>query len=110
MKPSVLSFNIRDKNALYSAYMPHVQGGGVFVPTDRTYRLEDEIYMLLGLPDNPEKFPVAGNVVWVTPPNAMGSRVQGIGIRFKDDENGRFAKSKIETLLAGMPVRPTHTM
>ncbi|HQT27194.1 MAG TPA: PilZ domain-containing protein [Burkholderiales bacterium] len=111
MKPSsVLSFNIRDKNALHSAYMPHVTGGGMFVPTERTYRLSDEVFILLGLPDSQEKLPVAGNVVWITPPNAMGSRVQGIGIRFKDDENGRLAKSRIEALIAGMPTRPTHTM
>ncbi len=110
MKPSVFSFSIKDKNALYSAYMPHVQDGGVFIPTERAYRLGDEVYMLLGLPDDPEKLPVAGNVAWITPANAMGGRSQGIGIRFRGDENGRLAKSRIETLLAGMPTRPTHTM
>ncbi len=111
MKPSsVLSFNIKDKHALHSAYMPHVTGGGLFVPTDRPYRLGDEVFILLVLPDSQDKLPVAGNVVWITPPNAMGSRVQGIGIRFKDDENGRLAGSKIEAMIAGMPARPTHTM
>ena len=110
MKPSVFSFNIKDRNALYSAYMPYVQDGGVFIPTTRSYRLGDEVYMLLGLPDEPEKIPIAGKVIWITPANAMGGRNQGIGIRFMDDENGKLAKSRIETLLAGMPSRPTHTM
>lgn len=112
MKPSVLSFNIKDKNALYSAFMPHVLNGGLFIPTDRPYRLGDEVYMLLGLPEETETLPIAGEVVWITPPSAMGGRMQGVGIRFKDDENGRFAKSRIEGIVAGMPKssRPTHTM
>lgn len=112
MKPNVFSFTVRDKNALYSAYMPQITGGGVFIPTDRPYRLRDEVYMLLGLPDDPNKIPVSGKVVWLTPPNAMGNKIQGIGVGFDDDENGRMAKSKIETLLADMPksTRPTHTM
>ncbi len=112
MKPSVLSFTVKDKNALYSAYMPHIQGGGMFIPTDRPYRLRDEVYMLLGLPDDPGKIPVSGKIVWITPLNAMGNRVQGIGVRFGDDENGKLAKTRIEGILAGMPksTRPTHTM
>ena len=112
MKPNVLSFTIKDKNALYSAYMPHVQGGGVFIPTDKPYRLGDEIYLLLGLPEEAAKFPLSGKVIWITPPNAMGNRTQGIGITLVDDENGRQAKSKIEKIIAGMAksTRPTHTM
>ncbi len=112
MKPNVFSFAIKDKNALYSAYMPHIQGGGLFIPTDKPYRLSDEVYMLLGLPEEAAKLPVSGKVAWITPPNAMGSRVQGIGIRFGDDENGNLVRSKIEKILAGMSksTRPTHTM
>lgn len=112
MKPSVFSYTVRDKNALYSAYMPNLQGGGVFIPTDRSYRLRDEVYMLLILPDAPGKIPVSGKVAWITPPNAMGNRVQGIGVRFDDDDNGKLAKSRIESILAGMAksTRPTHTM
>ena len=112
MKPNVLSFTIKDKNAVYSAYMPHVQGGGVFIPTDKPYRLGDEIYLLLGLPDEAAKLPVSGKVIWITPPNAMGSRSQGIGIQLSVDENGSHAKSKLESIIAGMAksTRPTHTM
>ncbi|NNM81626.1 MAG: pilus assembly protein PilZ [Burkholderiales bacterium] len=112
MKPSVFTFTVRDRNALYSAYMPQIEGGGIFIPTERPYRLMDEVYMLLSLPEEASKIPVSGKVVWLTPPNAMGNRVQGIGVRFDDDENGRSAKAKIEALVSGMssPNRPTHTM
>ena len=66
-RPGVLSLTIKDKNALYAAYMPFVKGGGIFVPSGRAYKLGEEVFMLLTLMDSKEKIPVAGQVVWVTP-------------------------------------------
>ena len=59
----------------------------------------------------PERLPVAGNVVWITPPNAQGNRTAGIGVQFSKQDNGQ-TRNKIETLLAGalQADRPTHTM
>jgi type IV pilus assembly protein PilZ len=66
--------------------------------------------MLLSLMDEPEKIPVAGKVVWVTPKGAQGNRAAGIGVQFSDQDNT--AINKIETYLAGMlsSDKPTHTM
>ena len=110
-RPGVLSLTIKDKNALYAAYMPYVKGGGIFVPSNRQYKLGDEVFMLLTLMDSKEKIPVAGHVVWVTPPGAQGSRTAGIGIQFSEKDSG-VARTKIENILAGMlnSDRPTHTM
>ena len=66
--------------------------------------------MLLNLMEEPEKIPVAGKVIWVTPKGAQGNRAAGIGVQFSDQDNT--ARSKIETYLAGalQSDRPTHTM
>lgn len=111
VRPGVLSLTIKDKNALYAAYMPFIKGGGIFVPSAKTYKLGDEVFMLLTLMDNKEKIPVAGHVVWVTPPGAQGSRTAGIGIQFSEKDSGA-ARNKIETILGGSlkSERPTHTM
>lgn len=110
-RPGVLSLTIKDKNALYAAYMPFVKGGGLFVPSSRPYKLGEEVFMLLTLMENKEKIPVAGHVIWITPQGAQGGRTGGIGIQFSEKDSG-VARSKIETLLAGMmnSDRPTHTM
>src|SRR3989344_781507 len=110
-RPGVLSLTIKDKNALYAAYMPYVKGGGIFVPSARAYRLGEEVFMLLTLMDNKEKIPVAGHVIWVTPQGAQGSRTAGIGIQFNEKDSG-VARNKIETILVGMANsdKPTHTM
>ncbi|MHB8741751.1 MAG: PilZ domain-containing protein [Sulfuricaulis sp.] len=110
-RPGVLSLTIKDKNALYAAYMPFVKGGGIFVPSGRAYKLGEEVFMLLTLMDSKEKIPVAGHVIWITPPGAQGSRTAGIGIQFSEKDSG-IARNKIEGLLAGTlnSDRLTHTM
>ncbi len=107
----ILSFAIRDKNALYQAFMPFVQNGGLFIPTTKRYQLGDEIFLLLQLMDEPDRIPVAAKVIWVTPPGAEGNRVVGVGVQFSDQDKGA-ARRKIEQYLAGMlsAERPTHTM
>jgi type IV pilus assembly protein PilZ len=110
-RPSVLSLTIKERSALYAAYIPHLKRGGIFIPTNRPYRLGDAVFMLLVLMDDPHKHAVSGQVVWITPANCQGNKAQGIGVQFSDDETGRAAKARIETLLAGalQSTRSTHT-
>lgn len=110
-RPGVLSLSIKEKSALYAAYMPYLKGGGIFIPTNRAYQLGDEVFMLLNLMDDPNKLPVTGRVVWITPEGAQGNKVQGVGVQFSDNESGMSARNKIEGLLGGSKTsRPTHTM
>ncbi len=106
----ILSLTIKDKAVLYSAYMPFLQNGGLFVPTNKAYALGDEVFMLLTLMDEAEKIPIAGKVVWVTPRGAQGNRTAGIGVEFSEQDAA--ANAKIENHLAGSlgSDRPTHTM
>ncbi len=111
-RQGILSLGVKDKTALYNAYMPYLKCGGVFVPTTKRYFLGDEVFLLLTLPESNERLPVAGKVVWVTPPGAQGNRTAGIGVQFADSNEGEMVKGKIEALLAGMlnADKPTHTM
>ena len=106
----ILALTIKDKAVLYAAYMPFLQNGGLFIPTNKPYRIGDEVFMLLNLMDEQEKIPVAGKVVWVTPKRAQGNRASGIGVQFNGQDDT--ASRKIETYLAGAleAERPTHTM
>lgn len=111
-RPSVLSLAIKEKAALYAAYMPFLKHGGIFVPTNKAYAIGDDIYLLLTLMDDPTRLPIAGRVAWITPAGAHGNKSQGIGVAFPSDEGGVLARQKIETLLAGAlkSSRPTHTL
>ncbi len=111
-RPGVLSLAIKEKAALFAAYMPFVKGGGLFIPTNKAYKMGEEVYMLLSLMEDPAKIPVSGKVIWVTPQGAHGGRAQGIGVQFAANESGNAARNKIEGFLGGAmkSTRPTHTM
>ena len=111
-RQGILSLAVKDKAQLYNAYMPYLKNGGIFVPTAKRYFLGDEVFLLLTLPESNERLPVAGKVVWVTPPGAQGNRAAGIGVQFADSPEGETVKGKIETLLAGTlnADKPTQTM
>ena len=111
-RPSVIQLVFREKGALYAAYMPLLTDGGLFVPTTRDYRLGEDIYLLMSLPDDPQRFPVAGKVAWLTPANASGGRTQGVGVRFPNDDKTRQLKIKIEEILGTSisSAKPTQTL
>lgn len=98
-RPAVIQLAIPDRTALHSAYIPIFSEGGIFVHTTREYPLGTDVYLLLTLPDDPRRHPVAGKVAWINPAGAYGARSQGIGIRFPADEKSRQLKARIEEIL-----------
>ncbi|MCS0613271.1 PilZ domain-containing protein [Massilia kyonggiensis] len=111
-RPSVLSLAIKEKAALYAAYMPFLKNGGMFVPTNKPYKIGDEIYLILSLMDDPNKYPIAGKVAWITPAGANNNKAQGIGVHFPADETGQRARLRIEEILGAAlrSSRATHTL
>jgi type IV pilus assembly protein PilZ len=112
VRPGVLSLSIKEKSALFAAYMPFIKGGGLFIPTNKQYKMGEEVFMLLTLMEDPAKLPVSGKVIWVTPVGAHGGRTQGVGVQFAPNETGKAAQNRIEGLLGGSlkSTRATHTM
>lgn len=110
-RQSILSLSIKDKNALYMAYMPFINNGGLFIPTDKEYQLGQEVFMLLNLMEETERLPIAGTIIWKTPVGAESNRTAGIGVQFNGQDEGN-ARIKIENYLAGALTadRLTHTL
>ncbi len=111
-RPSVLQLVLHDEAQLHAAYMPLFKHGGVFVPTVRDYHLGDEVYLLITLPGEEQRYPVLGKVAWIAPPRALGSRVQGVGVHFSGDDKSDQLKARIEELLGTLIAteRPTQTI
>lgn len=111
-RPTVLSLAIKEKAALYAAYMPFLKHGGMFVPSLKPFNLGDEVYLILALMDDPNKYPIAGQVAWITPAGVNNNKAQGIGIHFPDSESGVRARLRIEEILGAAlrSSRATHTL
>lgn len=109
LQQGLLKLDIPDNKALYAAYMPFIKNGGLFVPTQKPYRLGDDVFVLVNLIGESERMPVSGKVVWVTPIGAQGKRQAGIGIQFSERDGGQ-TQNKIEAALAGMLQSPSPTL
>ena len=111
-RPSVIQLAIKEKAALYAAYIPMFAEGGIFIPSARDHKLGDDVYVLITLLDDPQRYPVAGKVAWITPARATGNRTQGVGIQFPRDEKSRQLRHKIEEFLGTSlnSGRPTQTI
>lgn len=115
-RAGMLSVTIPDKDDLYMSYMSYLKNGGIFIVASPSLNLGDdfqlgkEVLLLLTITNDPQRIPVAGKVVWITPFGADGGRSPGFGVQFNDQEG--VARSKIEAILAGSheSARPTHTM
>lgn len=110
-RPNVLSLSIKDQAGLYGAYMPFLTHGGIFVPSNRPFRLGEQVFLVLSLLDRPQKYQIQGTVAWVTP---VGTplKTPGVGVHLPDDDNGRALKRAVEEML-GRTVesgRPTQTL
>ena len=111
-RPGVFTLVIRSKAALYAAWIPLLKGGGIFLPSNRSHALGEEVLILLTLLDDPNKIPLQGSIAWINPAHSTGNRPQGIGVQLHDSEVGRDLKKRVEGLLAGasQSSRPTHTI
>ncbi|ARU05453.1 pilus assembly protein PilZ [Comamonas serinivorans] len=98
-RPSIIQLAIKEKGALYAAYIPIFKDGGIFIPTTKSHRLGDDVMVLITLPEDLQRYPIAGKVAWITPARSSGNRTQGIGVRFPGDEKSQELKLKIEQIL-----------
>lgn len=98
----ILSLTVKDRQSLYSAYMPFLNGGGLFVQSTKRFSLGDEVFLLLTLMDLEERLPIPGKVVWITPQGSQGNRRPGIGVQFSDTPDGAHARTIIESHLANL--------
>lgn len=88
-------------NALYLAYMPFLQDGGLFVRSNQDFPLGTLVKLSVTLLTEPEPYYIETKVVWITPNDAQGNKPSGLGLQFIGENTQPF-RNKIETYLAGM--------
>lgn len=106
----IINFPIRDIVSLQAAYMPFVLGGGLFISSNRTVKLGDDVFVVTSLPESSERIPLMGKVIWVSQ-RASGGKPAGFGIQLQGDEGKKF-KDGAEKMLTGLmsAEKPTFTL
>ena len=76
-----LSLNIDSIELLYQCYMPFVENGGLFIPTDNEIAMNERVHVDITVLSKPYSFDSI--VVWITPRSAEveSSHPSGIGIQ-----------------------------
>ena len=107
----ILNLKMSNLEDLHKSYMPFVKNGGLFVPTTNRYKLGQEVFLLVVLPDETGRRPVAGRVSWISP-SGTGGRPSGVGVQFMEGAKSEELKNRIDVLLAAHKERdkPTYTM
>jgi len=108
-RKAIVSLSITDRGALQAAYMSFVENGGIFIPTAQQYGIGDEVFLLFGLMDDSERWPIPGKVCWIA--STGGAESTGIGVQFTGDKADKVRRAIEETLGALVnSERETHTM
>lgn len=111
MGRGMVTLHIKTKDELYQSYLPFLKNGGIFVPTEKSYQLGDDVFVMLTLLDESKKEAVSGKVAWINPKGTQGNRPAGIGVHFGEIDQGKM-KKKIEASLVGLldSEKPTFSM
>src|SRR5438552_15834922 len=77
-----LNYVIKDVLELNLSYMPFINGGGLFIPTNESLSLNDMVAVNLQLVGKENQFQFEGKVVWIIPKNALHHVLPGVGVQF----------------------------
>lgn len=107
----ITTINYDTIEKLYACYLPFIQNGAIFIPSNQQQPLGTQVFVAITLPNSSERLPLNGKIVWVNH-RTQGHRPAGFAIQFGKDEAGLRIKNEVERLLAGQidSERPTFTL
>ena len=108
MRGGIITCDIKDAATLYKSYLPFVSGGALFVPSERSSSLGDDVFVAFTLPDSTERYPLNGKIVWINQ-KASASRPIGFAVQLGNDTNSLKLRHEVERLLAGQLDSEAHT-
>ena len=108
----MIQLKLTDKSQIYNSYMPFLENGGLFVPTDDTLSLEEEVLLVLEIAPHHDKKYLRTKVAWINPVRTSPQRPKGVGLAFDADESNIQVKNLIESELGKMLLsdRITYTL
>ena len=111
IRGGIINLSLVEVDELYSCYMPFIKNSGLFVPTSKKFAMGDDVFVLLQLMSEPDKIPIAGKVVWISPSRSSWYRRQGVGVQFTKEDSDTLV-TKIEAYLADQVPgsRPSYTL
>lgn len=107
----ITTINYDTIEKLYASYLPFIENGALFIPTNQQQQLGSQTFVAITLPNSSERMPLNGKVVWVNH-RAQAQRPAGYALQLGKDEAGLRIKNEVDRLLAGhiSSDKPTFTL
>ena len=96
----ITTINYDTIEKLYASYLPFIENGALFIPTNQQQQLGSQTFVAITLPNSSERMPLHGKVVWVNH-RAQAQRPAGYALQLGKDEAGLRIKNEVDRLLAG---------
>lgn len=61
----ITTINYDTIEKLYASYLPFIENGALFIPTNQQQQLGSQTFVAITLPNSSERMPLHGKVVWV---------------------------------------------
>ena len=108
----MVQVNLVDRTSIYNSYMSFLNNGGVFIASDDTFAIGDEVLLVLEVGEAADRFPLKTTVCWINPVRGSTTRPRGVGLAFDNGDTAKQACHYIENSLAGLLdlPRPTYTI
>ena len=108
----MVQVNLVDRTSIYNSYMSFLNHGGVFIPSDDTFAMGDEVLLVLEVGEAADRFPLKTTVCWINPVRGSTTRPRGVGLAFDNGDTAKQARHYTENSLAGLLdlPRPTYTI
>lgn len=105
-----MQLEFKDFEQVANVYMDFITGGGFFIPMQTVdFKLGDEIFIALILPDDPGKRnPTATKVVWINPENSPKGK-PGIGVQLTGMNAGQL-NERLKRCVGSSKKKPSFTL
>lgn len=94
----MLEFHINDIEMLHACYMPFIDGGAIFIPSEQSVQLGESMLVLLSFAEL-EKTAIIGEVVWINY-QSIAQRPKGFAIRLQGSQGVAY-QQHFEKILMG---------
>ena len=83
---------LADRTSIYNSYMSFLTHGGVFIASDDTFAIGDEVLLVLEVGEAADRFPLKTTVCWINPVRGSTTRPRGVGLAFDNGDTAKQAR------------------
>ncbi|MEE9573945.1 MAG: PilZ domain-containing protein [Candidatus Neomarinimicrobiota bacterium] len=83
MAKQKIPYTFKDEHELYTAYMPYLKNGGLFIKTDQDFNFGDVVELEITFFEEEQPKTITGKIIWHAATGVQNKFPVGIGVQFQ---------------------------